>query len=132
MRYTRKKKSSQEVDMGPLIDMIFILLIFFVVSTTFNKDMNLELERPDAKSSSMASTKAIRVFIDRNGNTYVDEQPVKIWMLQSRVRDLVAVSDSKNVLVVADRLIPAERLIEVVDQCKLGGATSVGVATEQS
>lgn len=131
MRYNRKKKKSQDIDIGPLIDMIFILLIFFVVSTTFNKDMNLELERPSASSSTMASTKSIRIFIDRNGDTYVDEQPVKIWMLQSRIRDLISVSNSKNVLVVADRMIAAERLIEVVDQCKLGGATSVGVATEQ-
>jgi biopolymer transport protein ExbD len=53
-------------------------------------------------------------------------------MLQSRVRDLLSVSEQKNVLVVADKMIPAERLIEVVDQCKLGGAVSVGVATEQS
>lgn len=132
MKFKKRAKKNQDIDIGPLIDMIFILLIFFVVSTTFNKDMNLELERPDAKSSSMASTKAIRVFIDRGGDTYVDEQPVKIWMLQSRIRDLLSVSESKNVLVVADRKIAAERLIEVVDQCKLGGATSVGVATEQS
>ena len=132
MKFRKRAKKTQEIDIGPLIDMIFILLIFFVVSTTFNKDMNLELERPDASSATMASTKAIRIFIDRNGDTYVDEQPVKIWMLQSRVRDLLSVSEGKNVLVVADKLIPAERLIEVVDQCKLGGAISVGVATEQS
>lgn len=132
MRLRKRAKKTQDIDIGPLIDMIFILLIFFVVSTTFNKDMNLELERPDASSAKIASSKAIRIFIDRNGDTYVDEQPVKIWMLQSRVRDLLSVTDQKNVLVVADKMIPAERLIEVVDQCKLGGATSVGVATEQS
>jgi biopolymer transport protein ExbD len=132
MRLRKRVKKTQDIDIGPLIDMIFILLIFFVVSTTFNKDMNLELERPDASSAKIASSKAIRIFIDRNGDTYVDEQPVKIWMLQSRVRDLLSVSEQKNVLVVADKMIPAERLIEVVDQCKLGGAVSVGVATEQS
>jgi biopolymer transport protein ExbD len=132
MKFKPRRKKTQDIDIGPLIDMIFILLIFFVVSTTFNKDMNLELERPDASSSSMASTKAVRIFIDRNGDTYVDEQPVKIWMLQSRIRDLLSVSEGKIVLVVADKLITAERLVEVVDQCKLGGAVSVGVATEQS
>ena len=132
MKVRKRTKKTQDIDIGPLIDMIFILLIFFVVSTTFNKDMNLELERPDASSAKVASSKAIRIFIDRNGDTYVDEQPVKIWMLQSRVRDLLSVSEQKNVLVVADKQIPAERLIEVVDQCKLGGAISVGVATEQS
>jgi biopolymer transport protein ExbD len=131
MRYSRKRSSQEEsVDIGPLIDMVFILLIFFAVSTTFVKDMQLELDRPSASSSQRASTKAIRVYIDRGGNTYVDEQPVKSWMLQSRIRDLLAVSSSKKVLVITDCLIPAEKLIDVVDQCKLGGAAEVGVATE--
>lgn len=131
MRYIQKRKKDEDINIGPLIDMVFILLIFFAVSTTFVKDMNIELERPSASSAQMASTKAIRVYIERNGNTYVDEQPVKTWMLQSRIRDLLSVSSSKMVLVVADRLISAEKLIEVVDQCKMGGASEVGVATEK-
>ena len=131
MRYlNRRSKSEEELNISPLIDMVFILLIFFAVSTTFVKDMQLELERPSAKSAQRASTKAIRVYVDRSGSIYVDEQPVKAWMLQSRVRDLLKVSTSKKVLVIADSLIPAKRLIDVVDQCKLGGASEVGVATE--
>ena len=118
--------------MGPLIDMVFILLIFFAVSSTFTKDMQLELQRPSAKSAALASTKAIRVFIDRTQRVFVDEQPVKAWMLQSRVRDMLTSAPDRKVLVVADRLVPAERLIEVVDQCRLGGAAEVGVATETS
>ena len=130
MKFTRPPKKDHQVDMGPLIDMVFILLIFFAVSTTFTKDMQLELQRPSARSSTAASTKAIRVYVDRSQRVYVDEQPVKVWMLQSRVRDLLAASPAKKVLVLTDRLVPAERLIEVVDQCRLGGAADVGVATE--
>ena len=59
-----------------------------------------------------------------NSHVFVGEQPVKVWMLQSRIRDRLAGAPSKKVLVVADRLVPAERLIEVVDQCRLGGATA--------
>jgi biopolymer transport protein ExbD len=70
------------------------------------------------------------VYLDRAGHVYVDEQPVKEWMLQSRVRDMLGVSTSSKVLVVADRLVSAEKLINVVDQCKLGGASEVGVATQ--
>jgi len=131
-RYTTRKEKSEEINIAPLIDMVFILLIFFAVSTTFVRDLKLDLERPSASSAVRASTKALRVHVDRNGTVFVDEQPVKIWMLQSRVRDLLRVSSSKKVLVVTDRLIPAEKLIEVVDQCKLGGAGEVGVATEKS
>ena len=59
----------------------------------------------------------------------MDGNPVRPWMLQSRVRDLLRASTDKTVLVVIDRLLPSEKLIEVVDQCRLGGAADVGVAT---
>ena len=111
--------------------MVFILLIFFMVSTTFVKDMKLDLERPGAASASRASTKSVRVYIDAAANVYLDGNPVRPYMLQSRVRELIRSGASDEVLVIVDRRVPAERLVEVVDQCKLGGASSVGVATEQ-
>jgi len=131
MRFIPKKHPVEELNISPLIDMVFILLIFFAVSTTFVKDMQLELERPNAQSSSAASTKSVRVYIDRAGSVYIEEQQVNAWMVQSVVRDALAISSSQTVLVVADRLTPTERLIDVVDQAKLAGASEVGVATEQ-
>jgi biopolymer transport protein ExbD len=131
MRYLRKREVSSNIDIAPLIDMVFILLIFFMVSTTFVKDLKLDIERPGAASADRASTKAIRVHVDRGGNVYLEGQPVKPWMLQSRVRDLIKGGASGQVLVVTDRLVPAERLVDVVDQCRLGGASDVGVATEK-
>jgi len=131
MRYLRKREVSSNIDIAPLIDMVFILLIFFMVSTTFVKDLKLDIERPGAASAERASTKAIRVHLDRGGNIYLEGQPVKPWMLQSRVRDLIKGGASGQVLVVTDRLVPAERLVDVVDQCRLGGASDVGVATEK-
>ncbi|MGM0577445.1 MAG: ExbD/TolR family protein [Myxococcota bacterium] len=131
MKRFRHREEAAGIDISPLIDMVFILLIFFMVSTTFVKDMKLELERPSAASASRASSKSLRVYVDRSGAVYVDEAPVKSWMLQSRVRDLLASSTDKSVLVVTDGHVPAEQLIEVVDQCRLGGAADVGVATEQ-
>jgi len=130
MKFIPKKHEPEGLDMSPLIDMVFILLIFFAVSTTFVKDMSLELERPNASSSAAASSKSVRIYIDREGNTYMDEQTVKPWMVQSLVRDALAISSSSSVLVIADRMTPTESLVEVVDQAKLGGATEVGVATE--
>ena len=109
--------------------MVFILLIFFAVSTTFVKDMKLDLERPSAQTSISASNKSIRVYIDRRGDIFLNEKSVKPWMLQSLIREALSISSTQTVLVIADRLTPAENLIEVVDQCKLGGAREVGVAT---
>lgn len=129
MRYREKKEDTQNVDISPLIDMVFILLIFFMVTTTFVKDMNLEINRPTASSAVPASSKAIRVYIDQGGEIYMDEQPVKIWVLQSVVRDTLKYSTEKSVLVVVDQGVEAGKLVNVVDQIKLAGANDVGVAT---
>ncbi|RMG21078.1 MAG: biopolymer transporter ExbD [Deltaproteobacteria bacterium] len=131
MRYVRRREQETGIDISPLIDMVFILLIFFMVSTTFVKDMKVDIERPGASSAERASTKAIRVTIDQAGAIYLDGVPVKPWMVQSRVRDLIRGGASKQMLVVTDRRVPVERVIEVVDQLRLAGAENVGVATEK-
>jgi biopolymer transport protein ExbD len=129
MRYREKKQDLQDINISPLIDMVFILLIFFMVSTTFVKDMKLDLDRPAASSAVAASTKAVRLYIDHNGDTYLDGEPVQIWVVQSRLRDQLKTMTAKAVLVVTDVGVPAGRLVEVVDQARLAGATDVGVAT---
>lgn len=129
MRYREKADSIQDINISPLIDMVFILLIFFMVSTTFVKDLKLDLERPAAASATTASTKAIRLYIDNQGDIYLDGELVRVWVIQSRLRDLLAGSTGKSVLVVTDDRVPAGRLVEVVDQARLAGATDVGVAT---
>jgi biopolymer transport protein ExbD len=131
MRYNETAETDASIDIGPLIDIVFILLIFFMVTTTFVKDMKLELERPKASSAVTASSKAIRLFIDRDGTTYLDGEPVRLWLIQSKLRDLLSTSTDKVVLVVTDEGVPAGKLVEVVDQARLSGAESVGVATEK-
>ena len=129
MRFRERTDTEQRVGISPLIDMVFILLIFFMVSTTFVKDMKLDLNRPSASTATAASTKAIRLYIDNAGDVYLDGQPVRVWVIQSRIRDLLASSASGSVLVVTDDQVPAGRLVEVVDQARRAGAQDVGVAT---
>ena len=131
MRYRESKEQVQDLNISPLIDMVFILLIFFMVSTTFVKDMKLELDRPSASSASTASTKAIRLYIDNSGAVYLDGESIRMWVIQSRVRDLLKTKTQKSVLVVTDENVPSGKLVEVVDQARLAGATDVGVATEK-
>lgn len=131
MRRGKRAEEVGSIDISPLIDMVFILLIFFMVSTTFVKDMKIDIERPGAASAQRASSKALRVNIDSSSNVYIDGTPVRPWMVQSRVREFLESGGSKQVLVITDRRVPAERLVEVVDQCRLAGATDVGVATEK-
>lgn len=131
MKMIPKRSSSAAIDMSPLIDMVFILLIFFVVSSTFVKDAAVDLKRPSAKSASKASSKALRVSLDSAGGLYLDGVPVKLWMLQSKLRDAFRDGADKTVLVVADRAVAVQKLVEVVDQCRLAGAGDVTVATDK-
>lgn len=131
MRYREKTDYSQAMDISPLIDIVFILLIFFMVTTTFVKDMKLDLERPSASSANTATSKAIRLYIDKAGETYLDGKPIRVWLIQSKLRDLLKASSSASVLVVTDDGVPAGKLVEVVDQARLAGAQDVGVATKK-
>ena len=131
MKSLRKKSQvKNEIDVSPLIDMVFILLIFFMVSTTFIKDMQVELNRPGASSSKPSSSKSIRVFIDRGEKIFVDGQQVRPWVLQGKIRDMAKAQKDPSVLIVTDKKVSADRLVEVVDQCRLAGVKDVGVATE--
>lgn len=129
MRFKQKNQNVDTVDVSPLIDMVFILLIFFMVTTTFVKDMKLELNRPSAASASLASTKTIRVYIDNSGEIYIDNQPVKLWAVQSKLREMLRTATEKSVLVVTDTDIPVGTLIDVIDECRQSGAKDVAVST---
>ena len=129
MRLRRKDQTVDHIDVSPLIDMVFILLIFFMVTTTFVKDMKLDLDRPSAASASLINEKVIRVYIDGNREIYIDNQPIQVWAIQSKLRDLLRSSTSKAVLVVTDTEIPVESLIDVIDECKMSGAKDVAVST---
>ncbi len=131
MKFRRRNNVGQEgVDVSPLIDMVFILLIFFMVSTTFIKDMQIDLNRPGASSSKPSSSKSIRIFIDSSEKIYVDGQHIRSWILQSKIREMVATEKSKSILVVTDKKVSADKLVDVVDQCRLAGVKDIGVATE--
>lgn len=129
MRFRQKSQNVDTVDVSPLIDMVFILLIFFMVTTTFVKDMKLELSRPSAASASLASTKVIRVYIDNTSEIYIDNQPIKLWAMQSKLRELLRTSTEKSVLVITDTNIPVNSLIDVIDECRMSGAKDVAVST---
>ena len=120
-----------EPNVAPLIDIVFILLIFFVVTTTFAKDLGIEVERPKASSASEQPTHIVRVAVGRGGELAVDGRATSPWRIQAEVSDRLAHYVDKSVLVVADRAVDAQTLVHVMDQCRLAGASQVAVAVEQ-
>lgn len=128
----QRRKETQEINIAPLIDIVFILLVFFMVTTTFNRDNNLDLERPDSSTGQLSEQQALRVAVDRRGQVTVDGRPINSWMVQSRVREALALRTSKTVLLVSDKHVETGSLVRLMDQCTLAGASSVGVAVEQA
>jgi biopolymer transport protein ExbD len=127
----RRRRDSQEINIGPLIDMVFILLIFFMATTTFIRDAKVDITRPGAKTAKASDSRALRVTVGPRGELFVDTKPVKPWMLQARVRDAISGQRIQTVLVIADQRVDTGRLVEVVDQCRLAGAKDVGVAVDR-
>lgn len=130
MKIRQRKLEAQNIDVSPLIDMVFILLIFFMVSTTFVKDVKVDIDRPGASTAEMASDKAIRIGLDKQGRVYIDGEEVRPWVIQSLMREKLADDLSTPILVVADKEVSSGLLIEVIDACRLAGASDIGVATE--
>jgi len=118
------------INIAPLIDIVFILLIFFMVTTTFNKDFWLELERPEAQSATARQTETLRIRIDRYGDVFLEGKAIHTWMLQNKLKEKLSRRVNKDVLVIADRRLESGVLIHLVDQCRLAGASDVGVSTE--
>jgi len=118
------------IDMSPLIDMVFILLIFFMVSTTFVKDMKLELNRPSASSGKPSSTKSLRIYVDRFQNVYLNNQKVQPWTIQGKIKDMLKKNKNQSLLVITDQKVFVDRIIEVVDQARLAGVSDIGIATQ--
>ena len=124
--------NSSEIDLSPLIDMTFLLLIFFMVTTTFVDDVEMRIERPGASSAETVQQRSIRVAVTASGNVFVNGELVDVYMLQSTLRPALQQVESRHVVVVADRSVLTEQLVEVIDQCRLAGASDVALAVEQS
>ena len=128
---TSSPPPSEEPNVAPLIDIVFILLIFFVVTTTFARDLGIDVDRPSAGSATEQPANLVRVAIGRGGELAVDGRATSSWRLAAEVEDRIAHYVEKSVLVVADRGIDAETLVDVMDTCRQAGALQVALAVEQ-
>lgn len=117
MNIDLKDDDAVEVQMAPMIDCVFLLLIFFLVATTLKKiDKELPLELPDASAAiEVQQPEGFTVIsIDSEGAFYVDGAPVSVNLLQNRIRTLGATEDAKVRLDI-DRATPFQRVMEVLD-----------------
>ena len=131
---TQNRKSAAAdaaVDIAPLIDIVFILLLFFLVTTTFQPDTGIRIDRPRSTTADIRQPAALRIVIAPSGATYIDGRAVSREQLHARVHQYSG-QEPRPVIVAPDRSVPSGRLIAVMDEARLAGASDVVVATERT
>lgn len=122
--------SDTSIDISPLIDCIFILLLFFIVTTTFVEETGVEVDKPQAASAVQLEKNSILLALTGNGQVVFGGREIGV----AGVRPLVArmlQAEKVPVIVQADQAVPSGLLVRVIDEAKLGGAEKVSLATRK-
>jgi biopolymer transport protein ExbD len=119
-----------EMNITPLIDIVFILLIFFVVTTTFVHELGLPVDRPDSSTATEQAPDVVRVALGRQGEITVDAQPTSRWRVEAEVRARLRDDAHAAVLLIADRGAVADQIVEVMDACRRAGAKNVALGVD--
>lgn len=132
MRPTLQERIEQErqasIDLSPLIDVVFILLIFFIVTSVFIKDPGVQVDKPQAATAEDLENDLILLAITQAGEVFYDHSNIGIAGVRSTVAALLLAED-RPIVIQADRQVTTDLLVRVIDEAKLGGATSVNIAT---
>jgi len=116
------------VDMSPLMDCVFILLIFFIVTTTFVEQTGIEVDKPQAASSVQLEKTSILLALTEKGEVVYGGREIGVSGVQTLVKRMLQKEDVP-VIIQADAAAQSGLLVRVIDEAKLGGATKVSLAT---
>lgn len=120
-----------EINMTPMLDVVFILLIFFIVTTSFIRESGVSIDRPQAKTSSTLPQQAITVAITAQNKVWIDQRQVEPQSIRRNIERLLSESPESTIILQADQHAQTGLLIQALDQCKLAGAKNIAVATSQ-
>ena len=121
-----------EIGMAPLVDVVFLLLIFFMVTTVFPENQGLEIDKPAAENTTRVSNENIVLKIDHNNALYFHNQQLVIADIKRLLHDEMQLHPEAAVIIHADKKSPTDTLITVIDTAKSVGVTKLGVATDDS
>jgi len=116
------------IAMSAMIDMVFILLIFFIVTTTFVEETGVEVDKPQAASAVQLEKTSILIAITNKGEVVYGGREIGLGGVQPLVRRMLA-KEEVPVVIQADQTVPSGLLVRVIDAAKLGGAVKVSLAT---
>ncbi len=129
----RKKRPRYEIQapLTSLIDIVFMLLIYFMLTTNFMVDEGIKIKLPQAKASAPQKSEEITVYVDREGKAYLNEKPVPHDRLFSMLKEKIGSRTDQLVIVKADRAVMLNKAVKVMDLAKAAGAARLCLATEK-
>jgi biopolymer transport protein ExbD len=132
-RFRNSSSDSGEpgIDLSPMLDCVFILLIFFIVTTTFVDETGVEVDKPQAASASQLEKTSILIALTKKGEVVYGGREIGINGVQPLVKRMIQKEDVP-VIIQSDKDAPAGLLVRVIDESKLAGATKVSIASARS
>jgi len=128
----RRNSKTAGVNMAPLIDMVFLLLIFFMVTTSFVKETGIDVQRPTASTAALKEKGNILIGVDANGRVFLERKQIDVRSVRAHIERCLAENPEGAVVIVADKASHTGVVIQVMDQCRLAGARNVSIAASKS
>mgnify|MGYP000447421048 FL=1 len=119
-----------DINITPMLDVVFILLIFFIVTANFIKEPGLEVNRPDAETSSIQENAAILIAIGATGDIWIDGRRIDVRQVKANITKLLAENPQGTVVIQADERATADKIIAVMDQSRDAGVYAISLASE--
>lgn len=118
------------IDITPMLDVVFIMLIFFIVTATFVKEAGIDVNRPDAATAVKQEKANILIAINENNEVWIDRRQIDIRAVRPNIERLHAENPQGSVVIQADKESKTETLIKVMDAARSAGVFNVAIATQ--
>ncbi len=125
-----RSDDESDINLTPMLDVVFIMLIFFIVTATFIKQAGIEVIRPEALTAVQKPTVSVLVAIGENGDIWIDKQKVDPTAVRAHIERLHSENPKGGLVVQADRGAKSEKLMAVLAAARAAGLTEVAIATD--
>jgi len=126
-----KSKDGPSIDIAPMLDMVFILLIFFIVTSSFVRETGIDVNKPKASSAQELARESILIGISREGTIHINENQVDLRALRTILLRMVAEKPDRTAVIVADREAPSGKIVDVLDECNNARIKKVSIAANK-
>lgn len=128
MRRVKRETEEAQLDLTPMLDVVFIMLIFFIVTTSFVKETGVDINRPSASTAEKKSKGNILIAIRPNGEIWIDKRQIDIRAVRANIQRMKAKFPQSSVIIKSDSEAKTGVLVKVMDQIRLAGVQNISIA----